>query len=167
MRSVIALSLVAMLAFGCVAAGDGKSTPPSAAAVGAKPDGDGRAKLWLSASDAADGVVLKVNHERGSTPGARVADIRVAFSEQLELVTSKLGSGAEGKELTVQSPQPGLLRLVLLSKDTSEMASGELVEVKFRRVAAGPAKFDLLMDKPVFAPAAAMQGLIIGEPVQL
>jgi len=169
MRAMIAWSLVAALACGCLSSGDGKSTStgPSVGVVGAKPEGEGRAKLWLSAGEAPDGAVLKINHERGTAAGPRVADIRVAYSEQMELVGSTLGSGAEGKELTVQTPQPGLLRLVLLSRDATEMASGELVELKFRRVSAGPAKFDLLLDKPVFAPAAAMQGLIIGDPVQL
>jgi hypothetical protein len=158
----------ALAAVGCNS--DPASTQdPSAKVAGTKPVGAGRAKLWLTMNAGAEGVNLVVNYERGNAAGPRVADVMIAHSNSLELASSVPGDGATkaGKELTVQHPKPGVLRLVFLSRDTKEIESGELAQLSFRRSDKAPVKADLLMDKPVFAPAEAMEGLMIGDPVGL
>jgi hypothetical protein len=156
----IGTALLALTIAGCRA---GSST------VGTRPDGDGRSKLWLTASNGGDTVTLTVNYEKGKTAAPRVADIRIAHSEVLALASSVAGTSAvaAGKELTTQAPTPGLVRLVLLSRDTRELGAGTLAKLTFRRVAAGPVKLDIVMDKPVFAPPESMQGLVMGNPIEL
>lgn len=171
MRCVKILSLAASLAlFGCQSESTQTQTSgPALKAVGAPPVGEGRAKVWLTMSPSTDGVTLVVNYERGKGAGARVADINIAHSDSIELVSAELGAGAAnaGKELTTQEPKPGVVRLVLLSRDTNELETGELAHLTFKRLGATPIKADFLMDKPMFAPVEAMQGLLVGDPVAL
>lgn len=168
MKYRIATALLALaLASGC---GSGHATSASGPAVlGAKPAGEGRAKLWLTAVNEKDALTLTVNYEKGATPAPRVADIRIAHSETLGLASSIAGASAtmSGKELTTQEPTPGLVRLILLSRDTKELGTGELAQLKFKKGPGDHAKVDIVMDKPVFAPAEAMQGLVIGDPLEM
>jgi len=152
------------------ACGSGSKTPPpELSAIGVKPAGEGRPKLWLTAQETPSSVTLTVRYEKGETAAPRVADIRIAHSESLVLADSAAGAGAlaAGKELTTQEPQPGVVRLVLLSRDAHELGTGELAQLNFKKNAPGPAKVDILMDRPVFAPAESMQGLAIGDPLDL
>lgn len=171
MNKLLMLMLVGSL---CGACGTSPGTSDTAAApqpAGAKPQGDGRPKLWLTA-EAGEGstVTVKVNFEKGSSLGApRVADIRIAHSSNLKLVGATASASAVGahKELTTIEPQPDVIRLVLMSRNVEQFASGELVKVELKREGAGEAKLDLLMDQPAFAPAESMQGLTIGDPIKL
>jgi hypothetical protein len=157
--------LALALASGC---GSGHATS-GPAVLGAKPAGEGRAKLWLTAVNEKDALTLTVNYEKGATPAPRVADIRIAHTEALGLASAIAGASAtaSGKELTTQEPTPGLVRLILLSRDTKELGTGELAQLKFKKGSGDHAKLDILMDKPVFAPAEAMQGLVIGDPLEM
>jgi hypothetical protein len=163
--------VIATLLFGAFGCSASPSSPPAneRPATGAKPAGTGRAKLWLSAVQGQDVVTLDVNYEKGETAAPRVADIRIAHSEALTLKGATAGEGATsvGKELTTQEPVPNVIRLILLSKDTRELKSGVLAQIKLAKTGSGESKLDILMDKPVFAPAEAMQGLVIGEPLKM
>jgi len=158
--------------FGCSTGSRDSGAPALSAGtspIGQKPVGTGRSKLWLSAVPGQNAVTLTVNYEKGDPAAPRVADIRIAHSETLKLESAAAGEGATGagKELTTQEPAANVVRLILLSKDTRELKSGALAQVTFARAQAGEAKFDILMDNPVFAPAESMQGLLIGDPLKL
>lgn len=159
--------LVMVLALGaCSGGGAAQSTDN---VVGQKPAGEGRAKLWLSGERKGEEIRLKVNFEKGAAPGPRVAEIRVAHGAELTLLRSASGDSAKsaGKELTVQEVGGSVVRLILLSRDGSSLDSGVLAELALKKQGNGKAKVDILMDKPVFAPAESMQGLSIGDPLEL
>jgi hypothetical protein len=168
-RAVLLLAACASLAFaGCST--ETRSTPPATnLEAGKRPDGEGRSKLWLTMKEHDDRVAVTVHYEAGVVARPRVADIRLAHSEALELLDATAGSSAEaaGKELTTQKPTANSIRLILLSRDTVELGSGELVRLNLKRVAKGPIKVDFMMDRAVFAPAESLEGLMIGDPVAL
>jgi len=162
----LTLSIVAASACSSEAKPSGTTASPT---IGQSPAGKDRPKVWLSAVRTAEGATVSINYEQGAGPAPRIADLRLAYSEGLEVGPVTVGASAStaGKELTVQEPQPNLVRMVLLSRDTRELKSGELLQLAIKKRGAAAAKLDLLMDKPMFAPAEAMQGLLIGDPIQL
>jgi len=166
--SVVIIAVCLSSTSGCGTSGETKNLGANQA-VGKRPEGEGRPKLWLTAKEDPDELVVTVNYEQSAIQRPRVADIRLVHSESLELVDAAVGGSASiaHKELTTQTPQPGLIRLILLSRDTVELGSGELVRLRMKRVAKGPVKVDFLIDKPVFAPAESLEGLLIGDPVAL
>jgi hypothetical protein len=155
------------LALGACSGGGGAQSAENV--VGQKPAGEGRAKLWLSGEPKGEEIRLKVNFEKGTAPAPRVAEIRVTHPAELTLLSSAIGDSAKsaGKELTVQELGNSVVRLILLSRDGSSLDSGVLAELKLKKHGAGKVKVDILMDKPVFAPAESMQGLSIGDPLEL
>lgn len=162
-----AVLCAAALANGC--SGGGAETGGGANVQESKPALAERSKLWLSSSSKGEDVTVTVNFELGPAPAPRVAEVRLAHDEQLTLVDAVPGEGAKaaGKELTVQQPEPNLVRLILLSRDGGSLKSGSLAVLHLRKHGGQPAKIDILTDKPPFAPAEAMQGLSIGDPLQL
>ena len=159
--------LCAGMALVVACSGDG-SGPSDSTSFGAEPTVQGQAKLWLSSTSVGNAVTLNVNYKQGTAPAPRVADIRISYTETLELGISTIGDGAKksGKELTTQQPKPGLVRLIFLSRDSERIGTGVLAQLKFIKNEKSAAKFDLLMDSPIFAPAESMRGLVVGDPLQ-
>ena len=74
---------------------------------------------------------------------------------------------AAGKELVVQ-PSDGALRVIVFaSSNTTTLDSGGLARLAFRPTGAGAATVALVAQLPVFAPASANDGLLLGPPLTI
>ncbi len=157
---------------GCAGTSAGE---PSEAPAGALPDEGSpadRPKLWLAMAGQTDDVSkVDVHFVQGTeVEGPRVLELRVALSGPVELLSAERGTALEHaeKEFIVQQREPGVVRLVAYAaSNTHEVDSGLLARLKLRRTGPGAIRADLLTDRPVFAPAAAQQGLWIGDPLSL
>lgn len=135
------------------------------------PDAVGVSRLWLQADPAGDMVAVAVHYARGAaSAGARVAEIVIDRSTNLELVESAAGDAATaaGKQVIVQEPDSAHLRiLVFSSASTTELSTGEVATLHLRRTSNSTATLDLNTDKPIFAPAQANEGLSVGDPLDV
>jgi hypothetical protein len=106
--------------------------------------------------------------KKQNQPGPRVVELYVKYSAEIELVSYATGTAtADGKkELIVQKVEVGLLRIIIYSSNnTNQLNSGSLVSLVFNKISGGSARFEMLVDKPIFAPPEANNGLIIGDPI--
>lgn len=100
--------------------------------------------------------------------GPRVAELRLSLSPDLTFVSAKAGSALTeaGKELISQVEEDGVIRLVALSgSSVSEIGSGVLATVQVTRSGNGLSTAELLLDRPLFAPAQANDGLLVDGKV--
>lgn len=91
-------------------------------------------------------------------------------SPNLSFVKYEVGDAATEakKQLDVQERPDGTVRCVVFSTgNTSAMATGRVVTFRFSRLDGKGAQVDLLTKRPIFAPAAANEGLLVSDPVVL
>lgn len=96
-------------------------------------------------------------------------ELFVEYPEQFNYESASAGPVLQqaNKELIVQTPEPGRLRIVALSAaSAAELASGKLLTLRFSGDAAGGA-VRFAEQTQVFAPLAANEGLLMGEPLPL
>ncbi|PKN56176.1 MAG: hypothetical protein CVU56_17475 [Deltaproteobacteria bacterium HGW-Deltaproteobacteria-14] len=74
---------------------------------------------------------------------------------------------AADKDLVVQDRGDALRIVVYASSNLTELDSGPLARLTFRRVAGADATLTLIPQLPIFAPASANDGLLLGPPLVL
>ncbi len=124
-----------------------------------------RSTLELSAN----GDDLLLTYERATdASGPRIVEVLVRHSETLQLEEGVPGSAAvaAGKDVIVQRRDPTTLRvLVFSSSNTQELDSGVLAVLRLNRTSEAPARAEILLDKPLFAPQSAQRGLTVSDPI--
>ena len=99
----------------------------------------------------------------------RIAEFWLSKSDNLDIKGATTGIATEGsqKQLIIQQPKSNLVRLVILATDnTNPIQSGTLATLKFKKTDDKPARVEILTDKPIFAPAEANEGLVVGDPLE-
>lgn len=128
-----------------------------------------RNHIFLEVSSGQDDADVSVNFEKAAdSQGPRVAELRLSLSPDLTFVSAQAGPALTeaGKDLIAQVEEDGVIRLVALSASSAaEIGSGVLATVKVRRSGSGPSTAELLLDRPLFAPQEATQGLLIDAKV--
>jgi len=118
---------------------------------------------------AGHGDVLSLSYVRGTSAEApRVVEMFVRHSENLsfESVTPGDAATAAGKEVIVQVKDAQTLRVLLFSSSsTKTIDSGTLATIHLDRNP-GRAHAEILLDKPLFAPQSAQDGLAVSDPVE-
>jgi hypothetical protein len=102
--------------------------------------------------------------------GPRAAEIFLETSDNLKLSHSLPLEGAQaaGKQLVVQEPSPGLLRVILYAtSNLNPMDSGPLASLRFQRTAPGDAYVDFASGQVSLAPAQAARGLRLSPKLVL
>ena len=128
------------------AAGGGPSGP-AATACGQGPFQQGRETLG------GQGPVA------GLGAGLAAVDAQQALAGQAATDANKqVTGGALGSAVRV---------LVFASDNVNEIHSGDLAQIRFRRVAGADATVSIRVDRPFFAPADAMTGVLLEEPFEL
>ncbi len=129
-----------------------------------------RIYLASAPSTEAGEVMVDVSYARGaSVPGARVAEIRVEHSPTLRFLGAAPGTSLElaDKQLTAQE-KDGFVRLIIFSpSNANSLDSGSLARLRFNREGEGGARVELSSDRPMLAPGAANEGLVVGAPLEL
>jgi len=154
-----------------LAACAGKEHSPPAPLPPREANEVGVSRVWLQADDDEDALSVTVHYARGAdSAGARVAEIVIDRSPELDLLSFETGAAADhaGKDVVVQEANDKQLRVLLFSPSSvTELEAGVLATIRLRHPAGARGELDLNTDKPLFAPAPANEGLAIGEPVQL
>lgn len=104
-----------------------------------------------------------------AAPAARVAELRLAYSDNLRFVAASPGAALEAadKDLVAQAREPGVVRLVAFSaSSTANIGPGVLATLRFERSGEERARLEILTDRPLFAPALANRGLTVSDPVE-
>ena len=131
-----------------------------------------KASLALTVREQTDSeIAIDLRYlRRQDQAGPRVAEIHLRHSPGLELQASRAGSAATlaGKEVVVQPTEDGVLRTVLYSTTSLDrLDSGVIATYRFARTGGGAARIELLPRLPVFAPAEANQGVLLGETLEI
>ncbi len=114
------------------------------------------------------GDVLELSYVRATkAEGPRVVELFIRHSQNLsfESVTPGEAAAAAGKEVIVQAKDPQTLRVLLFSSsNTQSLDTGALATIHLDRNL-GKARAEILLDKPLFAPQSAQDGLAVSDPV--
>ena len=100
--------------------------------------------------------------------GPRMAEIVIRHSGNVRFDHVEAGEAAmaAGKRVIVQAQDETTMRvLVFATQNTTEVDSGTLATLYMERTDEESARAEILLDKPVFAPRAALEGLHVGEAV--
>lgn len=115
-----------------------------------------------------NGDELCLSYVRGEkVEGPRVVELFIRHSGNLsfESVTPGDAATAAGKDVIVQAKDPQTLRVLLFSSsNTTSLESGTLATIHLSRVY-GKARAEILLDKPMFAPQSAQDGLAVSDPI--
>jgi hypothetical protein len=116
-----------------------------------------------------DALVLHVDFASTQSASPRVAEIWVAHADGIVFESAEAGDSlTRAEKQLVAQERDGRVRLVVFSAgNTNSIESGTIAELRFRRNGAARARFEILSESPIFAPAKANQGLVIGAPVEL
>ncbi len=128
--------------------------------------------LSLAAAPAAPGTVAldvnylhKVNH---AAPRMMELYVRHADGWTFQGAEPLTATTAAGKELVVQDQGGGLLRVIVYaSGNTATLASGGLARLTFTAPDKASGTVSLESRMPIFAPAEANEGLLLGPPLTL
>jgi hypothetical protein len=132
-----------------------------------------RPRVWLESSSTAedDSIDLDLSYQQGKdVDGPRVLEIRLSSEGPFELESATAGDALTqaGKELKAQQPEPGVIRLLAYSaSSTKAVHGGVLAHLTLHRTGPGKGRFDIITDRPLFAPQSAQAGLTIGDPLEL
>lgn len=121
-----------------------------------------------NAEDELATATLSIRRGKRASMGPRVMDVYLRLSGNLEYVSSEKGRALidSSKELVVQRKGENMLRLVSYSSTSiNELRSGVLAHLVFRKTDDMRAQVEILTDAPIFAPAQANEGLLVGEPI--
>lgn len=102
--------------------------------------------------------------------GPRVMELTLKHSPSLKYISAIAGEALQqaGKQLIVQTPGSDRVRAVAYSSiSLQDIDTGTLLSLRFERKEPGKATVEILTEKPIFAPAAANQGLIVSDPLVL
>lgn len=119
-----------------------------------------------------EGAVVQLHyHRREHQVAPRTAEVLIEYPEELTLsgVTGLEATTRAQKDLIVQHPTPGRVRLVWMSiGHLGTIDSGPLAELTFSGAASARSAVHILSlpQRPWFAPAAANDGVMISEPLQ-
>lgn len=100
--------------------------------------------------------------------GPRAVELWMTHSSHLtyESATPLAAVEAAGKTLVVQPKEGAELRTILYSAASLEtIGAGPLVRYRFRVTKPGAATVEIMERMPIFAPAAANQGLMLPKPL--
>lgn len=100
--------------------------------------------------------------------GPRVAEIFLKYSEGLKYLSSIEGSALKvsNKTLVTQTIENGNLRLVVYGADNANtIDGGVLASVTFESNTTDLNTLEILTKRPVFAPSAVNDGLLVADPV--
>lgn len=109
-------------------------------------------------------------YKKDSQAGPRLMEAHVRYAENLEFVHAKAGDSLAnaGKTLIAQEKDNNLIRLIAFSPNNVEtLDSGRIATLRFKKVGQGDAAIEILTDKPIFAPDAANEGLLVSDPVRV
>ena len=144
---------------------------PHGARSGAVPEQNENASVAGSELKlAGDEDRLTIQYVRGTSArhGPRVVDLLIAHSDNLSFVSAQPGPAATAanKMVIVQKASRTKLRVLLFSGgNTNELDSGLLTTLRMQRTDERPARAEILLERPLFAPAAALEGLAMSDPV--
>ena len=105
---------------------------------------------------------------RAEQPGPRAVELHLRASPSLTYVSGSALEAASraGKQLVVQGADTGALRVLLYGTGSLDrIAAGALCRLTFSRAPGQPATLELQPHMPVFAPAEANDGVLLGGPL--
>ena len=164
-------TILAMLgvlgACGCDAQSPAPKGPTDAPPIEASP-----LTLSLAPAPATPGTVAvdvnylhKVNH---TSPRMMELYVRHADGWTFQSAEPLTATTSAGKELVVQDQGGGLLRVIVYaSGNTATLASGGLARITFTAPDKASGTISLESRMPIFAPAEANEGLLLGPPLTL
>ena len=162
--------LGALLILACQGGPAPSEGPPASEPEGGADTSLAKTTLQLTVLDQSEdalSVRLDLNR-RADSQGPRVAEILLRHSDNLRFVSTEAQEAVTtaGKELVAQARDDGVVRLVIFGTTSlSELDSGPLARLEFRKTGTGKATLSVLPEMPIFAPAAANQGLLLPEPL--
>lgn len=170
-RGLLCAALLA-LAAGCAQEEPAPTPAPEAAAAPRQEDAPQDTTLALLAGEVNDQeAVVKLRFQRHpGLEGPRAAEIFLQTSDNLRLAQGQSLQAAQeaGKELVVQEPSPGLLRVILYATANLEpIDSGELAALRFQRTGPGRASVDFVSGQVNLAPAQAARGMRLSQELVL
>jgi hypothetical protein len=142
---------------------DGTSSPPVSTD---NTDLENRNHVSLVASSS--GRTLELAYEPADAVQPRVAELRVQLSSDVTFASATAGDALTdaGKELISQVEPGNIVRLVALSAGSATtIGGGTLATISISRKGSGPSSAELLLDRPLFAPAEANDGLLVDGDV--
>lgn len=133
------------------------------------PDDEKTSSIRLEREEHPNLKKLNIVYQKGAdAKGPRVAEIRLALSSDLNFVSAGAGDALEeaNKELIGQKLEDGTVRLVAFAaSNITEIGSGILASVLFESDGNGSSTVGILVDRPLFAPDEANQGLLVDEKI--
>ncbi len=162
--------LGALLLLACQGAPAPSEGPPASEPESAAEASLANTTLELTVLDQSeDTLSVRLDFNRRSDKqGPRVAEILLRLSDNLRFVSAEAQDAVTtaGKELVAQAKDGGVVRLVIFGTTSlSELESGPLARLEFRKTGAGKATLSVLPEMPIFAPVEANQGLLLPEPL--
>ena len=118
--------------------------------------------------DAENRIADIVFKKPSTREGPRVAEILLKYSDGLTYLSSVKGAAldASNKTLIAQTPENGSLRLVVYGADNANVIDGGIIaSVTFKYDNSNVNTLEILTKKPIFAPGAANDGLLVDDPV--
>ena len=113
-------------------------------------------------------IEIQYNH-RQPTPAPRMMELFVRHSKTLQFLSYDKGESAvvAQKEVVVQRLDEQTLRIVMYSSSNlNTIDSGRIASLRFRITNKSPSIIELVADRPIFAPPAANEGLILSDGLQ-
>lgn len=103
-------------------------------------------------------------------PGARVMELFLKFSDNLEYVSANRGSTVDlaEKSFVSQVQDDHRLRVLVYSaSNMNTMETGRVFVAKFKKNNDDRASIEITAEKPIFAPQEANNGLIVSDPLEI
>lgn len=165
-RNIIGM-LCALGAVGCDAQSPTPKGPTEAPPIEASP-----LTLSLAPAPATPGTVaIDVNYlHKVNRTAPRMMELYLRHGEGWTLQSAEplTATTSAGKELVVQDQGGGLLRVIVYaSGNTATLASGGLARITFSTSGNTSGTVSLESRMPIFAPAEANDGLLLGPPLTL
>ena len=109
-----------------------------------------------------------VNNDQNKKP--RIAEYYIKHTGNVEYLSFEKGNAVYlvQKDMVVQKKSDGFLRTVVFSSSNlNTLDSGTIATYTFKRLDDGEVTFEILTDKPIFAPSEANEGLLVGDPLSI
>lgn len=117
-----------------------------------------------------NGEHLTIHYHRGTSArhGPRVVELFIRHSDNLRFESVQPGAATinANKQVLVREVNDTALRALVFSPgNANELSTGLLCTLQMQRTDEHPARAEILLEKPLFAPAAALDGLAVSDPV--
>src|SRR4029079_17938042 len=114
---------------------------------------------------------VSLNMTRGTQPiHARMLEAFIEASQPVTLAGHEIGGAASAarKQVIVQQKDDRHLRVIVFASDNvNELGDGVLTTLQLDPEDDAPLTLDILTERPLFAPAGANDGLVLGDPVTM